>query len=75
MQCDILSQFLQFKNVITRLTMSSFSCGLDSAVMVNVAIVKMLPIPMLPVSNANLPTSSLSLSRSLQICERAPWTR
>ena len=34
---------------MTRLTISSFSAGLDSAILLIVANVKMLPLPMLPV--------------------------
>ena len=41
---------------MTRLTIISFSCGFDSAIMLIVAIVEMLPIPMLPIpiSDSNL---------------------
>ena len=41
---------------MTRLTVISFSCGFDSAIMLIVAIVEMLPIPMLPIpiSDSNL---------------------
>ena len=34
---------------MTRFTIISFSTGLDSAIMLIVAIVEMLPIPMLPI--------------------------
>ena len=34
---------------MTRFTIISFSCGFDSAIMLIVAIVEMLPIPMLPI--------------------------
>ena len=36
---------------MTRLTIISFSAGLDSAILLSVANVKMLPIPMLPFTN------------------------
>ena len=46
--CVLCGPSLHARKVMIRLTIISFFCGFDSAIMLIVAIVEMLPVPMLP---------------------------